>query len=70
MTHRQHTMVRTYTSDSAYRKDAESLARKGWSVSNVTEQRPRTGCLRLILLWWLVLIWPPKPKLVVTYVRH
>lgn len=63
-------MVRVYKSPEAYRKDAAKLAKQGWSVQSVTERRPRSGCMRLLLLWFVVLIFPPKPELVVTYVRH
>lgn len=63
------TMVRVYRSTSEYQRDAQGLARKGWQPTSVTERKPRAGCLRLILLWWLVLIIPPKPELVVTYQR-
>lgn len=62
-------MVRTYKSNDAYRKDANKLAKQGWRVVNVAERRPRAGCLRLLFLWWFVLIFPPKPELVVTYER-
>jgi hypothetical protein len=63
------TMVRVYTSAGGYRRDAAKLAKQGWSPIHVTERRPRAGCLRILLLWWLVLLRPPKPQLVVTYQR-
>lgn len=63
------TMVRVYKGHAAYRKDAEKLARDGWQPVSVTERRPRSGCARILLLWFVVLIFPPKPALVVTYQR-
>jgi hypothetical protein len=62
-------MVRVYSSNSAYQKDAAKLAKQGWTPITVTERRPRAGCARIILLWWLTLLRPPKPELVVTYQR-
>lgn len=63
------TMVRVYKDTHSYQDDASKLAKKGWQPTTVTERKPRAGCLRLALLWWLVLIIPPKPELVVTYQR-
>lgn len=63
------TMVRTYKDSDSYRRDAASLAKKGWKVTNTVERRPRAGCARIVLLWWLTLLRPPKPELVVTYER-
>jgi hypothetical protein len=63
------TMVRVYKGNDAYQKDARKLADQGWRVVNVVERRPRAGCLRILLLWWLTLLRPPRPELVVTYAR-
>lgn len=63
------TMVRVYKSNSDYQHDAKRLAKDGWSVQTTTERKPRAGCARIILLWWLTLLRPPKPELVVTYSR-
>lgn len=65
----QESMVRVYTSAEDYGKDAKKLANQGWSVSNVTHRQPRAGCGRIIFLWWLTLLRPPKPELIVTYTR-
>ena len=66
----QRTMVRVYTDPGRYRKDAERLAREGWRVEQVTEHRRRSGCLRVFLLLGIfALVFPPKPEIVVTYVR-
>lgn len=64
------TMVRVYKGSDDYQKEARKLARDGWEVVNTVERRPRAGCLRILLLWWLTLLRPPKPELVVTYRRH
>lgn len=61
------TMVRVYKSPSSYDHDAKLMSKKGWVPINVVERRPRAGCLRIILLWWLTLLRPPKPEIVVTY---
>jgi hypothetical protein len=37
------TMVRTYRDSKAYTKDAERLAKQGWTVQNVATQQPRPG---------------------------
>jgi len=63
------TLVRVYKSNGAYQSDAAQLARQGWLPTSVTERRPRAGCARIVLLWWLTLLRPPKPELVVTYQR-
>lgn len=69
MTAASETMVRVYKNTRDYQSDAKKLANKGWSPTNTVERRPRAGCLRLALLWWLILLRPPKPELVVTYQR-
>lgn len=67
---RQETIIRIYRKPDEYQRDAQRLSRDGWSVSNVTERRPRSGCLRVfLLLGFLALVFPPKPELVVTYTR-
>ena len=63
------TLVRVYKSNGAYQSDAANLARQGWVPLSVTERRPRAGCARILLLWWLTLLRPPRPELVVTYQR-
>jgi hypothetical protein len=63
------TMVRVYKTTDAYQSDLAKLTKKGWITQTVTERKPRAGCARIILLWWFTLIFPPKPELVVTYMR-
>lgn len=63
------TMTRTYKSTDAFRRDAEKLARQGWTVQNTTEHQPRTGCARGCLLGFFSLIWKPKPEIVAVYTR-
>src|SRR6476619_4185537 len=62
-------MVRIYHRSSADQRDAKRLARSGWFPIHTVERRPRAGCIRILFLWWLVLLRPPKPELVVTYQR-
>lgn len=66
---KQETQVKTYKSADDYSSDARSMAKDGWTVTNTMERRPRAGCMRVILLWWLTLLRPPKPEVVVTYSR-
>jgi hypothetical protein len=61
------TVVREYKDAAAFNKDAANMARYGWEVVSTMERKQRAGCMRLLLLWWLVLIRPPKPTIVVTY---
>ena len=63
------TLVREYKSQGAYQADARRLAGQGWSVQNVVERNPRSGCVRGCLLGLLALVFRPKPTLIVTYQR-
>lgn len=65
----QNTIVREYKSREAFERDAQKLAAEGYSVVSVTETQPRAGCIRILTLNLLALVWRPKPKLVVTYQR-
>lgn len=64
------TMVRTYKNTDAYQRDAVKQAKQGWHVVNTVERRPRAGCFRIVTLGFFTLIRPPKPELVVTYLRR
>lgn len=67
----QATLVRTYTKPNAFADDAASLAAQGWKVSQTLESHPRRGCLRILLLpFGVALLFPPKPRIIVTYVRE
>lgn len=61
------TTVKSYAGDKAYRRDAAKMAAKGWRVVNTTEERPRPGCGRIVGLGLFAAVFPPKPRLVVTY---
>lgn len=63
------TMVREYGDADVYARDARKLADQGWSVGHTMHRQPRAGCGRLLTLGLLTLLWPPKPRIVVTYVR-
>jgi len=64
------TMVRQYRSHEEFQREANRVAPYGWSVAAMTEQAPRSGCLRIILLGPLwAIAFRPKPVLVVTYHR-
>lgn len=65
------TTVRQYRGPDAYAKDARKLAEQGWQPVNTIEQRPRSGCLRMLLLTPIgAIAFRPKPTLVVTYQRE
>lgn len=64
------TMVRQYHSHQEFHAEASRVAPYGWSVAAMTEQAPRSGCLRIILLGPLwAIAFRPKRVLVVTYQR-
>jgi hypothetical protein len=69
MPERMVTMVRSYKKEKDYRKDAQKLSKQGWHVMSTVEQRPRSGLGRLFMLGLLAAVFPPKPKIVVTYER-
>ena len=64
-------IVKNYKTESIYQKDAERMIKKGYEVINVTSKQPRRGWFFLIfaLLTFglLLLLFKPKPVLVVTY---
>jgi hypothetical protein len=59
--------VKSYPDQRAFQRHAAELATDHWVVSSVVERKPNAGCLRIALLWWFVLIFPPRPELLVTY---
>lgn len=62
--------VKRYGSPDEFQKDAQKLARQGWSVTAQSEETQRTGCMRFVMLGGVgALIFKPKPRLVVTYTR-
>ena len=60
-------IVKRYKDERAYQRDAQRWARRGYKVANVTSEKPRAGCGRILTLGLLTLIFPPKPEFVVTY---
>lgn len=62
-------IVHQYEDHEQFQATAAVMSERGWKVQSVTESRPRPGCLRIATLWWFSLLFPPKPRLVVTYVR-
>ncbi len=67
---RRETEVRTYKKTDAYNRDAKKMAEAGWSVADVTSQRPRSGCGRILFLGLFAAVFHPKPEIVVTYTRE
>ena len=59
--------VREYRSREAFDRDAINASANGWRVVSVTESQQRAGCIRIMLLWFIALLWRPKPRLIVTY---
>jgi len=63
-------IIKRYKSDKEYQREAAQMMKQGYKVAQMTSERPRAGCLRIILTGGLgVFLWPPKPQLVVTYIR-
>lgn len=61
---KQEVVVKTYTSEREYQNDVGKMVRSGYQIISTSQLQPRSGCLRLLLIG---LIFPPKPKIVVTY---
>ena len=60
-------IVKRYKSQAAYQRDAGRLAKQGYTVTDVTSEQPRAGCLRILTLGIFAWLFKPKPVLVVTY---
>ena len=60
----QSIIVRRYKTDAEFQKEANKLAKEGYSVTSTTSEQPRSGCLRILTLG---ILFKPKPVLVVTY---
>lgn len=63
-------VVRVYDDVNVLEHDANDLAGLGYEPLHVTNQPQRAGAWRIILLWFVALIWQPAPHLVVTYRRR
>lgn len=63
------THIVTYHNHKEYERQAPQMAKQGWTVVSVTEERPRSGCLRMIFLGFFALVFHPAPKIIVTYQR-
>lgn len=61
--------VRSYKSAKEFNKDARRMARQGWEVQDVTNQQPRPGVGRVVMLGLFAAVFKPKPILIVTYRR-
>ncbi len=63
------TLILEYKSIEDFQKDAAKLAEQGWTVQSQTERTNRSGILRCCILSIFALVFPPKPSIIVTYVR-
>ncbi len=63
------TEVRRYMGYKPFNRDAHHLARQGWAVVSTIEYKRRSGCVRMILLGFFCLVFPPRPEIIVTYQR-
>ena len=52
-----------------YQDDAARLAQRGFIVTSVVDQQQRSGCLRILTINFLALLWKPPSKILVTYQR-
>ena len=60
-------MVKEYKGTDDFQKEAQKLAKQGWTVTGQSERSQRAGCLRFILIGPLALIFHPKSRVTVTY---
>lgn len=60
-------VVKRYSNEREYQKDAKNMLSKGYEVQSVISEQPRSGCARIILIGIFAAIFKPKPVLVVTY---
>jgi hypothetical protein len=55
-------VTREYKSQDALNKDAAAAAAHGWVLASVSQVDQRSGCVRIVLLAFLALLWKPKPR--------
>ena len=60
-------IVREYKSREEMDRDVAEAGAVGWSVVSVSELSQRSGCIRIILLNLLALVWRPKSHFLVTF---
>jgi hypothetical protein len=65
----QETTVKTYGSESEFKRDAGRMAKKGWRVQNVAREQRLPGCARGCLLGLFSFLIRPSDVLLVTYVK-
>lgn len=63
------TKVETYLGSKEYQHHVKRMSAAGWNVKSTVEHKRRNGCMRLILLNFFCLIFPPKSEIIVTYER-
>jgi len=63
------TKVKVYRTRGAFERDAERMAKQGWSVISASDKQQSAGCLRLLMIGPLALFVKPKSKVMVTYQR-
>jgi hypothetical protein len=66
---RKKTAVREYKSRGEMDRDVARAAERGWRVVSATEATQRSGCLRILTITFLALLWKPKPHFLVTFSR-
>lgn len=64
---RKKSQVREYASRGEFEKDAANAAEHGWTVASATEISQRGGCLRFLTLGLFMILFKPKPHILVTY---
>jgi hypothetical protein len=64
---KQKIVVKRYTNEREFSRDANRMAKQGYIVASTTSEKPRAGCARILTLGIFTLLFPPKQMLVVTY---
>jgi len=60
-------LVKRYTNERQFERDARELAKRGYVVTDVATRQPRSGLMRIILLGFFALLFKPKGQIIVTY---
>jgi len=60
-------LVKRYTNERQFERDARELAKRGYVVTDVATRQPRSGLMRIILLGFFALLFKPKSQIIVTY---
>lgn len=60
-------VVRRYKNEKEYQRDAQHLGKRGYKVVSVISEPKRRSLFTIVMTGFLVLLFPRKPELIVTY---